>query len=168
MNHTRGNKNDNKWPILTFHPNLRLYTKTCPFSLSLSLSLCTITFRGPPQGSQWGPAFFKVGTTSLTYIFANSSIRVISLRYFLSNTSDMRKIYLIGLIWRHVSRAWSIFWKLDRTDTAYNFIVKFVSVSVNVKYSFGPHAMSIIRINQPCIAVGLRLSEECGIPTGSG
>jgi len=58
--------------------------------------------------------------------------------------------------------------KSDRTDTVHNFTVKSVSVSVHVKYNFGPHAMSIIRINQPRISVRLRLSEECGTPTGSG
>jgi hypothetical protein len=30
--------------------------------VSLFFLLCTVTFRGPPQGSQSGPAFAKAGT----------------------------------------------------------------------------------------------------------
>ena len=53
------NENDKEVTVLIFHPNLRLCTKTLVLAL-----LCNIDFRGPPQGSQNGPAFAKVGTVN--------------------------------------------------------------------------------------------------------
>jgi hypothetical protein len=50
-------KNDSKRTILTVHLNLRAHTKTL-----VPLLLCTITFWGPSQVSQSGPAFVKAGT----------------------------------------------------------------------------------------------------------
>ena len=93
-------------------------------------------------------------TALLTYSFAHSSVRMIYLTFFLSKTSDKwGHICSIGLIRRHFISAWSIFRKSDRTtDTVHNFIVKSV-VSINVKHNLGPYAMSITRINQPCISV---------------
>jgi len=48
-----------KLPILIFYPNLLSYIKT----LLLFVLLCTKTFLGMPQGTQWGPAFAKASAT---------------------------------------------------------------------------------------------------------
>jgi len=51
------NKKLSKLTFLIFHKNFRLYNKTSPFFVPR-----TVTVKGPPQGSQSGPAFAETGT----------------------------------------------------------------------------------------------------------
>ena len=47
--------------ILIFHPVLLLFTKT-----PVHLLFLPVSYRGPPHGFQWGPAFARAGTAPHT------------------------------------------------------------------------------------------------------
>ena len=55
--------------------------------------LCTLTFRGPPQGSQTGPAFAEASTACCTYgalWWTKSGLRNRSIRKYFSKATQQR------------------------------------------------------------------------------